>query len=47
MTRAGIFHRLEPAVVAAVTERLLPADYLPGQMIFAQGELGDRLIERA
>jgi hypothetical protein len=25
-TRAGMFQRLEPAVVAAVTERLLPAD---------------------
>lgn len=38
-----MFQRLEPAVVAAVTERLLPADYPPGQMIFAQGEPGDRL----
>ena len=43
VTRAGIFQRLEPDVVAAVTEGLVPADYLPGQMIFAQGEPGDRL----
>jgi CRP/FNR family transcriptional regulator, cyclic AMP receptor protein len=43
VTRAGIFHRLEPSVVAAVTQRLSSADYLPGQKIFAQGEPGDRL----
>jgi CRP/FNR family cyclic AMP-dependent transcriptional regulator len=43
VTRAGIFQRLEPSVVAAVTERLVPADYQPGQMIFAEGEPGDRL----
>jgi len=43
VTRAGIFQRLEPNVVAAVTERLLPADYQPGQMICAEGQPGDRL----
>ena len=43
VTRAGIFQRLEPDAVAAVTEGLVPADYRPGQMIFAQGEPGDRL----
>jgi CRP-like cAMP-binding protein len=43
VTRAGIFHRLEPNVAAAVTLRFLPADYQPRQMIFAEGEPGDRL----
>ena len=41
--RAAIFQRLEPDVVAAVSQRLLPADYQPRQMIFAEGEPGDRL----
>lgn len=43
VTRAGIFQRVEPDAVAAVTERLLPAEFLPGQMIFAEGQPGDRL----
>jgi CRP-like cAMP-binding protein len=34
---------MEPEMVAAVTERLLPAEFLPGQLIFAEGEPGDRL----
>ena len=43
VTRAGIFRRLQPNVVAAVAQRLLPADYRPGQLIFAEGDPGDRL----
>ena len=43
VTRAGIFRRLEPNVVAAVAQRLLPADYRRGELIFAEGEPGDRL----
>jgi CRP-like cAMP-binding protein len=43
VTRAGIFRRLEPNVMAAVTQRFRPADYRPGQLIFAEGEPGDRL----
>ena len=44
VTRPGIFSRIEPDLVAAVTERLLPADFLAGQTIFAEGEPGDRLL---
>jgi CRP/FNR family transcriptional regulator, cyclic AMP receptor protein len=43
VTRAGIFHRLEPSVVAAVAQRLSSAHYQPGQRIFTQGEPGERL----
>ena len=43
VTRAAIFRPLGPNVVAAVSKRLLPADYRPGQLIFAEGEPGDRL----
>ena len=43
VTRAAIFRPLGPNVVAAVSQRLLPADYRPGQLIFAEGEPGDRL----
>jgi CRP-like cAMP-binding protein len=43
VTGAAIFRRLEPDVVAAAAQRLLPADYRPGQLIFAEGEPGDRL----
>jgi CRP/FNR family cyclic AMP-dependent transcriptional regulator len=43
VSRAAIFQRLEPSVVDAVSERLLPADYRPGKMIFAEGQPGDRL----
>ena len=43
VTTAAIFRRLEPNVAAAVSQRLLPADYRPGQLIFAEGEPGDRL----
>ena len=43
VTRAAIFRPLGPNVVAAVSQRLLFADYRPGQLIFAEGELGDRL----
>jgi CRP-like cAMP-binding protein len=43
VTGAAIFRRLGPNVVAAVSQRLLPADYRPGQLIFAEGEPGDRL----
>jgi CRP/FNR family cyclic AMP-dependent transcriptional regulator len=43
VTRAAILQRMEPEMVAAVTERLLPAEFLPGQLIFAEGEPGDRL----
>jgi CRP/FNR family cyclic AMP-dependent transcriptional regulator len=43
VSRAAIVQRLEPCVVDAVSKRLLPADYRPGQMIFAEGQPGDRL----
>jgi CRP-like cAMP-binding protein len=43
VTRAAIFRPLGPNVVAAVSQRLLLADYRPGQLIFAEGEPGDRL----
>jgi CRP-like cAMP-binding protein len=43
VTRAAIFRPLGPNVVAAVSQWLLPADYRPGQLIFAEGEPGDRL----
>ena len=42
VTRPGIFQRIEPDMVAA-TAQLLPANFLPGQVIFAEGESGDRL----
>jgi CRP/FNR family cyclic AMP-dependent transcriptional regulator len=40
---AAIFARAEPRVVAAVTERLLSVGYRSGQLIFAEGQPGDRL----
>ena len=43
VTRAGIFRRLQPKVAAAVSQLLQPADYRPGQLIFAEGEPGNRL----
>ena len=43
VTRAAILQRMEPETVAAVTERLLPAEFRPGQIIFAEGQPGDRL----
>ena len=43
MTWAAIFQRVEPSVAAALGQRLRSMDYLPGQVIFAEGEPGDRL----
>jgi CRP-like cAMP-binding protein len=43
VTGAAIFRPLGPNVVAAVSQRLLFAEYRPGQLIFAEGEPGDRL----
>lgn len=43
VNRAAIFVRVEPSVVAAVTARLPSAGYQPGQVIFAEGQPGDRL----
>ena len=43
VTSPTIFQPMEPDPVAMVTERLRPADFLAGQMIFAQGQPGDRL----
>jgi CRP/FNR family cyclic AMP-dependent transcriptional regulator len=41
--RAGLFQGVEPDEVAAVTERLMPAEFLPGQCIFTEGQPGDWL----
>ena len=43
VTWAAIFQRVEPSVAAALGQRLRSMDYLPGQVIFAEGEPGDRL----
>jgi CRP/FNR family transcriptional regulator, cyclic AMP receptor protein len=43
VNRAGIFQRVEPAAVAALAEPLSPAEFRPGQTIFAEGQPGDRL----
>jgi CRP/FNR family transcriptional regulator, cyclic AMP receptor protein len=42
VTRPGIFQRIEPDMLPT-TGPLEPAKFLPGQMIFAEGESGDRL----
>jgi CRP-like cAMP-binding protein len=42
VNKPGIFQRIEPDMPAA-TGLLKPANFLPGQMIFAEGEFGDRL----
>ena len=43
VTRSAIFRRLEPEMVVAITHRLVPAEFRPGQIIFAEGDPGDRL----
>jgi CRP-like cAMP-binding protein len=43
VTWAAIVLRVEPRVAAALGQRLRSMDYLPGQVIFAEGEPGDRL----
>jgi CRP/FNR family transcriptional regulator, cyclic AMP receptor protein len=43
VARAAIFRPIEPGVAAAVTARLESVHYLPGRVIFAEGEPGDRL----
>jgi CRP/FNR family transcriptional regulator, cyclic AMP receptor protein len=43
MTRAGIFQGIEPSAVAAVSERLVPVDFVPEQIIFTEGQPGDRM----
>jgi CRP-like cAMP-binding protein len=43
VTRAGIFQGIEPSAIATVAERLAPMEFLPEQIIFTEGEPGDRL----
>jgi len=43
VTRAGIFQGIEPSAVAAVAERLVPVEFIPEQIIFTEGQPGDRL----
>lgn len=43
VTRAGIFGRAGPGSGAVVDQRLLRAEFRPGQTIFAEGQPGDRL----
>ncbi|MFG1932164.1 Crp/Fnr family transcriptional regulator [Mycobacterium sp. NPDC048908] len=44
LARAGIFHRLEPNAVRALTTQLQPVDFPCGHTVFAEGDPGDRLF---
>ncbi|OBF26534.1 Crp/Fnr family transcriptional regulator [Mycobacterium sp. ACS1612] len=44
LSRAGIFHRLEPSAVPALTTQLEPVDFPCGHTVFAEGDPGDRLF---
>ncbi len=41
--RAAIFHHIEPDAVCALTAQLRPVEFRSGQVIFAEGDAGDRL----
>jgi CRP/FNR family cyclic AMP-dependent transcriptional regulator len=43
LIRAGIFQGVEPYAADALAQALEPADFSRGQVIFAEGEPGDRL----
>jgi CRP-like cAMP-binding protein len=43
LARAGLFQGVERSAVAALTKQLQPVDFLPGHVIFAEGEPGDLL----
>jgi len=43
LTRAGLFQGVERSAVSALTKQLLPVDFPPGHVLFAEGEPGDRL----
>ncbi|BBX64066.1 Crp/Fnr family transcriptional regulator [Mycobacterium saskatchewanense] len=44
LTRAGILRHVEPAAAAALIEQLHPAEFAAGEMIFAEGDPGDRVF---
>lgn len=44
LARAGIFQGVEPAAVEALTEQLQPVEFSRGDVIFNEGEPGDRLF---
>jgi CRP/FNR family cyclic AMP-dependent transcriptional regulator len=44
LARAGMFHRVEPSAVSALTSQLDPVDFPCGHTVFAEGEPGDRLF---
>ncbi|MEE6178107.1 Crp/Fnr family transcriptional regulator [Mycobacterium sp. 050134] len=44
LVRAGILQHVEPAAAAALIEQLHPAEFPAGQMIFAEGDPGDRVF---
>lgn len=43
VVRAGLFHNVDPAAVAAVTDRLSPVRFARHQSIYTEGEPGEQL----
>ena len=43
LARAGILQRVEPAAASALIKQLQPAEFAAGELIFAQGDPGDRV----
>jgi CRP-like cAMP-binding protein len=43
LASAGIFHRVDPSALSALTQQLQPVDFPRAHTIFSQGEPGDRL----
>ncbi|WP_037144191.1 Crp/Fnr family transcriptional regulator [Rhodococcoides fascians] len=44
LLRAGIFQRVEPSAVAALTKQLQSVDFPRGHVVFTEGDPGDRLF---
>jgi CRP/FNR family cyclic AMP-dependent transcriptional regulator len=44
LARAGMFQRVEPSAVSALTSQLECVDFPCGHTVFAEGEPGDRLF---